>query len=375
LSPSPRVLVLVTLAEIGGAQEYVAALLPALVEHFDVTVAAWGPGPLRAATERAGAHYVPLRHVRRAIRPGHDLLGLVELIRLFRKERPQILHANSSKAGLLGRLAAAIMHVPIRIFTVHGWAYAASSSASARLFRLLERLMRPLTTTTICVSENGREVGLRARTCRADRTVVIRNAVDVSAARRARHEAEIPLIVSVGRLKPPKDFPTLVRALAALEPGSFRSLIIGDGPRRAELLSEIKRHGLEQTVELVGERDDIAELLSTADIFVLSSASEGMPISIIEAMAAELPVVATAVGGIPELIVDGETGFLVPARDSSALAHALGCLVADPALRRRQGKAARARAEREFDLPAFRRAHIALYSSLLSARGIAPSPP
>ena len=204
---------------------------------------------------------------------------------------------------------------------------------------------------------------------------MIRNAVDVSAARRARHEAEIPLIVSVGRLKPPKDFPTLVRALAALEPGSFRSLIIGDGPRRAELLSEIKRHGLEQTVELVGERDDIAELLSTADIFVLSSASEGMPISIIEAMAAELPVVATAVGGIPELIVDGETGFLVPARDSSALAHALGCLVADPALRRRQGKAARARAEREFDLPAFRRAHIALYSSLLSARGIAPSPP
>jgi glycosyltransferase involved in cell wall biosynthesis len=375
LSPSPRVLVLVTLAEIGGAQEYVAALLPALVEQFDVTVAAWGPGPLRATTERAGAHYVPLRHVRRAIRPWRDFLGLVELIRLFRRERPQILHANSSKAGILGRLAAAITRVPIRIFTVHGWVYSASSGASARLYRLLERLMRPLTTATICVSENGREVGLRARTCRADRTVVIRNAVDVSAARRSIHEAELPLIVSVGRLKAPKDFPTLVRALAVLEPGSFRCIVVGDGPRRAELLSEIERHHLGQTVELAGERDDIAELLSTAEIFVLSSASEGMPISIIEAMAAELPVVATAVGGIPELVIDGETGFLVPARDAGALSHALGCLVADPALRRQQGKAARARAEKEFDLPAFRRAHVELYSSLLAARGIVSSRP
>jgi glycosyltransferase involved in cell wall biosynthesis len=204
---------------------------------------------------------------------------------------------------------------------------------------------------------------------------VIRNAVDVSAAPCAKHEAEIPLIVSVGRLKPPKDFPTLVRALAVLELGSFRCIVVGDGPRRAELLSEIERHRLDQAVELAGERDDIAELLSTADVFVLSSASEGMPISIIEAMAAELPVVATAVGGIPELIVDGETGFLVPARDADALAQALGCLVADPTLRRQQGKAARARAEREFDLPAFRRAHVELYSSLLAARGIVPSRP
>jgi glycosyltransferase involved in cell wall biosynthesis len=367
---SPRVLVLVTLAEIGGTQEYVAALLPALVERFDVTVAAWGPGPLQAATERAGARYIPLRHVRRSIRPWHDLLGLVELISLLRRERPLILHANNAKAGFLGRLAAAITRVPIRVYTAHGWSFTASSSTSAWLYRLLERLMRLLTTATICVSENGREVGLRAHTCRADRTVVIRNAVDVSAAPRARHEAEIPLVVSVGRFKPPKDFPTFVRALAELEPGSFRSLIVGDGPRRSELVSEIRRHRLERMVELAGERDDISELLATADIFVLSSTSEGMPISIIEAMAAGLPVVATAVGGIPELIVDGETGFLVPARDAGALADALGRLVADPALRRRQGEAARARAEKEFDLPAFRRAHVELYSSLLVARGI-----
>ncbi|MGC9974911.1 MAG: glycosyltransferase, partial [Gaiellaceae bacterium] len=107
-SERPRVLIVITLAEIGGAQTYVAGLLPALSGSFEVTVAAWGPGPLIDACRANGVSFVPLRFVRRPLNPVYDLLGLFELIRLMRRLRPEIVHANSSKAGVLARLAAAV---------------------------------------------------------------------------------------------------------------------------------------------------------------------------------------------------------------------------------------------------------------------------
>ena len=138
----PRIVLLVTLSGVGGAQTYVAALVPALVERFDVVVAAHGDGPLRAAVQAAGARYVPLRHVRRALGP-RDVLGLLELVALLRRERPAVLHANSSKAGILGRVAAALTGVPVSVFTAHGWAFGARDGLSSTLYRWADRLARP----------------------------------------------------------------------------------------------------------------------------------------------------------------------------------------------------------------------------------------
>jgi glycosyltransferase involved in cell wall biosynthesis len=156
-----------------------------------------------------------------------------------------------------------------------------------------------------------------------------------------------------------------VRAVASCEPGSIRLLIAGDGPERPRLVSEIARLGLDGAVELLGTRGDVHELLAAADVFVLSSESEGMPMSVLEAMAAGLPVVASAVGGVPEVVRDGETGALVPPRDPVALAEAIRLLVADPALRQRFGDAGRRRVEREFAVADFRRAHLELYRAAL----------
>jgi glycosyltransferase involved in cell wall biosynthesis len=374
-SPRPRVVLLITLAEVGGAQSYVAALLPALVERYDVVLAAHGEGPLRAAAADAGARFVPLRHVRRPIRPWRDLAGLVELSRLLRRERPEILHASSSKAGVLGRLAAAATRVPIRFFTVHGWAFSAYSGLTSLLYRVADRLMEPLTTVTICVSENERAAGVEAGTCSAERSVVIRNAVDVSAAPRSRHDRPIPRLIAVGRLKAPKDLVTLIRAFAALPEGTFEALIVGDGPDRGAVEAEIRAHGLDERVRLVGERSDVQALLADSDLFVLSSRSEGLPVSVLEAMAAELPVVASSVGGLAELVVDGETGILVPLGDALALAAALGRLIEDRELRRRLGAAGRARAQASFDLATFRQAHVELYERELALAGaVAESP-
>lgn len=373
MADRPRLLLVITLAEVGGAQSYVAQLLPALAPSFDVAVAAHGPGPLRDASDAAGVRFVSLHHVRRAVNPWRDLLGLWELYALFRRERPHIVHANSSKAGVLARLAAALARVPIRMFTAHGWAFSAHSGSASSLYRLADRLVRPLTTQVICVAESERAAGLRAGTCRSDRTVVIPNAVDVAAHPRATPVEAVPLLVSVGRLKAPKDFSTLVRAVARLEPRSWRLIIVGDGPERPALERQLHAEGLDDAVEFVGERSDVSELLAGADAFVLSSRSEGMPLSVLEAMAAGLPVVATAVGGVPEVVVHDETGVLVAPGDAEALAAALARLIDDPELRRRLGSAGRSRAARHFDLPRFRQAHVELYRAELAERGL-PAP-
>jgi glycosyltransferase involved in cell wall biosynthesis len=364
----PRVLLLITLAEVGGAQTYVASLLPALADRFDVAVAAHGPGPLRDAAAEAGVRFIPLEHVRRPISPWRDAAGFVELVRLLRRERPDILHVSSSKAGVLGRLAGATAGVPIRIFTVHGWAFAAHSGLASLLYRWGDRLVAPLTTMTVCVSENDRAAGIRAGTCRAERTVVIRNAVSLDRSPRARHERARPLLVSVGRLKAPKDFVTLARALALLPAGSFEALIVGEGPDRATLETELRRLRLEDRVRLAGERDDVPALLADADVFVLASRSEGLPVSVLEAMAAELPVVASRVGGVPEVVADGETGFLVAPASPSNLAAVLARLIDDRDLRRRLGAVGRVRADTRFNLNSFRRAHVELYSELVRGR-------
>jgi glycosyltransferase involved in cell wall biosynthesis len=363
-------MLVITLAEVGGAQSYVASLLPALADRFDVTVAASGPGPLVDAAAASGARFIPLDHLRRRISPWRDLVALLELVRLLRRERPEIVHANSSKAGILGRVAAYLAGVPIRIFTVHGWAFSAHSGVSSRLYRWADRLVRPLTTATICVAESERVSGVRAATCDPGRTVVIANAVEVAAAPRAAHEGDPPQIVSVGRLQHPKDVATLVRAARGLPAGAFRLALVGEGPDRPRVEEEVDRLALGDHVHLYGERGDVRELLARSDVFVLSSRSEGMPVSVLEAMAAGLPVVASRVGGVPELVVDGVTGILVRPGDEHELGQALGRLIADAGLRRRLGAAGRARAEERFDLEPFWRAHLALYSRELARSGL-----
>jgi glycosyltransferase involved in cell wall biosynthesis len=368
-------MLLITLAEVGGAQSYVASLLPALAERYEVVLAAHGEGPLRDAATRAGVRFVPLRHVRRPIRPWRDVAGLVELRRLLLRERPQILHASSSKAGVLGRLAGAATRVPIRLFTVHGWAFSAYSGLPSRLYRLVDRLMAPLTTVTICVSERELADGVEAGACDVTQSVVIRNAVDVSAFSRSLHDRATPRLITVGRLKAPKDFLTLVRACSSLSEGSFEALIAGEGPDRPAVEAEILELELEGRVQLMGERFDVPALLADSDVFVLSSRSEGLPMAVLEAMAAGIPVVASNVGGVAELVVDGETGVLVPPGDVEALGAALRRLVVDRQLRRRLGAAGRARAEALFDLHDFRQAHVRLYEEQLALAGAVPKPP
>lgn len=371
----PRILFVVTLAETGGAQTYVASLLAPLADRFDVAVAAHGDGPLRVAAREAGVRFVPLRQVRRPLSLWRDALGLLELVALLRREHPHIVHVNSAKAGALGRLAAWLVRVPIRIYTVHGWAFRAHGGPASVLYRWAERFLRPLTTVTVCVADSERRAGLAAHTCDERTTVVIRNGVDPAGFQTRGDRSGRPRLVTVGRLQAPKDAVTLVRALAALRGRPFEAVLVGDGPDRPAVEEEVRRLELESAVELLGERDEVPQLLGSADVFVLSSHSEGLPISILEAMAAGLPVVASNVGGVPEVVVDGDTGLLVPPGDPQSLAAAIERLLEDPVLCRRLGEAGRIRVAEHFSLAAVHQAHLELYRRVLARRGLPlPSP-
>jgi glycosyltransferase involved in cell wall biosynthesis len=371
----PRILFLVTLAETGGAQTYVASLLAPLADRFEIAVAAHGDGPVRDAARAAGVRFVPLRQVRRPLSVWRDVLGVLELLALMRREQPHIVHVNSAKAAALGRIAAWLGRVPIRIYTVHGWAFRAHSGTASTLYLWAERFLRPLTTVTVCVADSERRAGLAARTCEEGTTVVIRNGVDPREFKAGEHHPGPPRLVTVGRLQAPKDAVTLVRALAALRGRSFEAVLVGDGPDRPTVEEEVRRLGLESAVELLGERDDVPELLRTADVFVLSSRSEGLPLSILEAMAARLPVIASNVGGVSEVVVDGDTGLLVPPGDPQSLAAAIERLLEDQALGRRLGEAGRIRVAEHFDLAAVHQAHLDLYRRVLARRGLPlPSP-
>lgn len=365
-SRRPRVLVVITLAEVGGAQTYVASLLPALTARFEVVVAAHGPGPLVEAAVAAGARVVELRQVRRSLNPVRDLFGLIELIRLFRRERPALVHLNSSKVGILGRLAAAVARVPVRIVTVNGWAFSAHTGLEAAFYRLVSRLVRPLATAIICVSEAERALGLGAGACSLGQAVVIPNGVPIPPDPGARPDREPPILITVTRLQAPKDTVTLIRALRRLEE-DCRCLVVGDGPERSAVEDAAARHDGRSRVELLGERGDVNALLAKSDLFVLASRSEGLPLSILEAMAAGLPVIASAVGGVPELVQDGETGRLVAAGDERALADAIDEALADAELRARWGAAGRERAIARFSVDVCREAHVELFASLLRA--------
>jgi glycosyltransferase involved in cell wall biosynthesis len=371
-APLPRLVVVITLAETGGAQTYLASLLPSLAMRFDVVVAAHGPGPLIAAAEAAGARFVPLRQVRRALNPLRDLLGLLELVRLFRRERPALVHLNSSKVGILGRVAAAVARVPVRVVTINGWAFSAHTGREAAFYRWVSRMVRPLATSIVCVSEAERELGLSARACTADQAVVIPNGVAVPPDPPPRPARELPVVISVTRLQPPKDTTTLIRALGHLEHDCL-CRVVGDGPERASVETAVARNVGRAQVELLGLRDDVGDLLNEADLFVLASRSEGLPLSILEAMAAGLPVVASAVGGIRELVRDGETGWLVPPGDDRSLAQAIDEALADANLRKWRGAAGRRRVIDRFSVDACRASHLELFVSLLRVHRVRPS--
>jgi glycosyltransferase involved in cell wall biosynthesis len=362
---TPRLLVVVTLAEAGGAQTFASTLVAGLRDRYEITVAAHGPEG--ALVDACAALDVPFRHVHHLVRdphPYHDAAAIRELRSLARELRPDVVQINSSKAGVLGRLAVARTGVKT-VFTAHGWAFSGRGGTAGAVYAAAERAVAPLSDAVVCVSSHdlalARERGISPR----GSLQVIHNGVDAPHDLPPRRPAGDRLVLGcTARLAPPKDLITLLEALTRPGCDGWELRIFGDGPDRAQIEARRDELGLAHRVTLLGNRDDVPAQLADCDAFALISDWEGLPYSILEAMAAGLPVLATSVGGIRDLVAPGITGELVPARDAQAAAGVLATWAADPALLPALGASAHSRARESFSRERMVERYDALFTSL-----------
>ncbi|HET7313027.1 glycosyltransferase, partial [Salinisphaera sp.] len=258
---------------------------------------------------------------------------------------------------------------------------AADPNGSNTKYRWLRRLLAPTISRFVPVSADlARWLEQDVRIPRS-RIRLIRNGIDIARFAPGSRvpveglpapDADTRVIGTVGRLDPVKGFDDLLQAMAKLvarrDLPRLHLVVVGDGPEHERLRERIASLGLEERVTLAGQRDDADALLRLFDVYVCSSIAEGIALTILEAMATGLPVVATAVGGNPELVRDGETGLLTPARQPEALADALARVLAQPERARAMGEAARRRVEAEFSIDAMVDGYIKLYDELLARR-------
>ncbi|NNN06017.1 MAG: glycosyltransferase family 4 protein, partial [Elusimicrobia bacterium] len=314
----------------------------------------------------------------REIAPGRDLLALFQLANVFLAEKPDIVHTHSSKAGILGRLAAALAGVPVVVHTYHGFGFHDRQNALIKaVYVALERLCAPLTTKLIFVSRANAEYAEKHRLGRAADAALIRSgvrlddfpaSVDKDALKMSagigRHAT---LVVSIGNLKPQKNAGDFVAAAARAAKAAphARFVFIGDGPQRRALEAKAFTLGLNDRLFFLGWRRDAARWLAAADVFALTSLWEGLPRALVEAMRTGLPSVCYATDGVVDVLHDGVTGLLAPPGDVEAFAQKLTNLLLDAGLRARLGAAARASIGPEFDIDEMVRAQERLYLELL----------
>ncbi len=354
---------------VGGAQEntmYTAALLDPARYHAEILS---GPqtGPEGSLIEEVRARGVPLTilpTLLRQISPLNDLRALRSLIRLMRRKRFTIVHTHSSKAGVLGRLAAKRARVPVIVHTVHGWSFHDHMPpAKRRLYVHLERFAARFTDAMIVVAEPDIEKGLREGIGAPEQYRLIRSAipldefdpatVDRTAARHALGlPLDAPVLGNVGRFsaqKNPLDWVRIAGKVARQLP-DCHFLLVGDGPLRAEVEAALVEEGITERTVLTGLRRDVPRMIAAMDVFLLTSLWEGLPRVIPEAMAMRVSVVANRADGTAEAISHGETGFLCDPGDLDEAAAYCVQLLTQPALRAEMGNRGRAFALREFDV-------------------------
>jgi sugar transferase (PEP-CTERM/EpsH1 system associated) len=377
---SERIVHVVLGLSVGGLERIVLALLGRLDRgrFAPAVVALDEPGALAPELGRMG---VPLRVMGRA--PGLDLDLAWRLAGVLRGEGARLVHTHNPAAHLYGALAARLAGLgggarPRVVHTKHGRneIERAPASGTERRRVLLNRVAAALSDRVVAVGDDTASVALEIERVPAGKVITIGNGVDTAVFRpragsaAARAHLGLPVegfhVGCVARLAPVKDHGTLIEAFARLRtirPEAHLTLV-GDGPERGAIVEHAARLDLSRAVTFAGERADVAPLLAAFDVFALASRSEGVSLTLLEAAAAGLPVVATRVGGNEEVVVDGKTGFLVPAGDPAAFADALA-RVAERPDRATLGAAGRARVERRFSVERMARAYGDLYAEVL----------
>ena len=325
-----RVARVIARLNIGGPAQHAILLAAGLDRARFVTtlvtgVVGRGEGDFSGMAHARGVDPVVIPELGRAIRPARDLTALIKLVRLFRALRPDIVHTHTAKAGTLGRLAARLARVPVKIHTFHGHVLEGYFSRPVtRAFLEIERRLARTTDRLVTVSPRLKAQLLAMGIGRPEQVEVVPLGLDLERFRRARPASptlrpslgladDVPLLGIVGRLVPIKDHVTLFQALARLhaEGRAVHLTVVGDGEERARLEALASSLGLGRRIHFLGWRVDLETILKELDVVICASRNEGTPVALIEAMAAGIPVLSTDVGGVADLVTHGLTGWLV----------------------------------------------------------------
>jgi glycosyltransferase involved in cell wall biosynthesis len=372
---SAKVMRAIARLNIGGPARHAVILNAQLAAHGFESVLVHGTptedeGSFEELGVRAGIRTIRVPGLGRRIGFANDVAAFVSLLQLLRRERPDILHTHTAKAGTLARVAAVLFNLTrarsnriILVHTFHGHVLTGYfSGAVSAAVRFAERTLARWTDQIVTISQRQRDdIVVRFRIADAGKVSVIPLGLELDALLNApaRDVAlretlgwtdEHFVVTYVGRLVPIKDVGTLLAGFAAFAAGNAKArlLIVGDGEERSRLESRVGELGLREVVVFVGWQTDLTRIYGAADVVALTSLNEGTPVAVIEAMAAGLPVIATAVGGVPDVVVHGTSGLLIPPSDSGELARGLQCLAGDRDLRQRLGSEGRASVANRF---------------------------
>jgi glycosyltransferase involved in cell wall biosynthesis len=378
-----KVLHLITHLGVGGAQDNTLLTVERTRrDRFEVHIAG-GDGEWSERARSVADRYIPLSSLTRRTVAATHLRALHDILRLLLRERYQIVHTHSTHAGILGRVAAKVARVPIIVHTVHGFAFddLTLSPQMRALLLSVERGCARLTDRLVMVSNLNREQALRLGIAPADRMVVIYSGIDLSRFQRLQQHAyqradfglssEEAVIGWVGRLceqNAPELFIAAAREVAVAHP-RISFVMVGDGPLRE--LCEGLAGGMPQ-LRLLGYRPDIPRILPLFDMLVSTVRWAGLGRVVTEAMLAGLPVVATAVNGVPEIIHHGTTGLLVPAEQPAATAWAINYLLDHPPIARALGRRASDLVRPLFSAEQMAQQVSNLYEQLIREKGLVP---
>jgi glycosyltransferase involved in cell wall biosynthesis len=348
-----KLVIIITRADdLGGAQSHVRDLAPALAsEGFDVVVIGGLGGALFDHLEAQGVSCRKLEHLVHPIKPATDWRALGEIRAVLRELKPDLVATHSNKAGLLGRFAAHSLRIPA-VHTSHGFLFSGEKlNISGHFYRLIEKAAARFSSAVIAVSGSEFNKAVNLKVIPREKLVVVHNGIPDSAEQAlAKPELEPARLVMVARFAEPKDHETLLQALGQLKDLPWSMQLVGDGVKKAVAEELAVNLGIAERVEFAGVREDVGALLAGSSLFILSSRREGFPISILEAMRAGLPVVASDCGGISEAVAEGETGLLFSPGNFEALKVCLEKLITNPQLRRKMGRAGRERYLQAFTL-------------------------
>jgi glycosyltransferase involved in cell wall biosynthesis len=374
----------------GGPALHVSYLSAGLRDRgYETTLVAGsvsrGEQSMAYVAEELGVPVVTIPHLHREISPLRDLLATARLARIMRSERPTILHTHTAKAGAVGRMAALLAgraRPPIIVHTFHGHVLRGYFGRFwTGVFRLLERMLARITDALVAVSPEVRDELVALGVAPASKFRVIRLGIaldtrvpaDDAARAETRRVMGIPdgrfVVGWIGRMTGVKRTDVLLRGFRALREDGVDAVLcmVGDGPDRETVERRARELGIVRSSLFLGYQDEVAPYYAAFDALILPSANEGTPVSAIEALAGGRPVVATQVGGVPDVVRDGVDGFLVQPGDVDAMAERLARLAADADLRRRMGEAGSASVRARYSVERLLDDVDALYRRLLAA--------